>query len=503
MKQKDQVWWVSATVVSLAAFSFFAGSGMRGLMIQLGSSARADEADKSYPKYASAAPRGLGADVDLKPMELYEDVLRKLRLYYVEPLPADTTLAYGSIEAMLNSLNDPNSRLISKAEMEALRGAPNGEYPGLGALLTIRRYATAKVTEAEAAAADEDEAPARKNGKEKAPSLGTRAVTVVSVAPDSPAAKAGLQPGDRITEIDGRWIAPMHVSYRVLTQLTDDIGLQDGPPREKDELPPVETTPEERARMRKEADEARARWKSSTDLAAAMELLNGPLKGEHELTVERGKPVKTLKVRVAAGRGNAPVFATRKIDGTTGYVQIRAFNSNTPQDLADVLEDYAKQGVKNLVLDLRGSAGGSLEAARDTAGVLLGDVKFAVLKERDENRKLVDRAVMIKSAPGTFKPAAVSVLVDGGTAGSSELFAAALRDHAGARLVGRTTFGDGTEQELVRLENGAGLSLTRAKMLTSKGVDFDQKGLQPDVAAPGDAMEAAVKALAGPNTVRK
>ena len=170
--------------------------------------------------------------------------------------------------------------------------------------------------------------------------------------------------------------------------------------------------------------------------------------------------------------------------------------------MAEAVAGFSKQGVRNLVVDLRQSAGGSREAARDVAGSLLGDVKFAVLKERDPDRKLVERALMARGGQAAVKPAAVSVLVDGGTAGVSELLAAALRDHAGAKLIGTGTFGDGTEQELVRLENGAGVSITRAKMLTSKGVDFDGKGLQPDVTPTGDALEVAVKALSTPGTAR-
>jgi C-terminal processing protease CtpA/Prc len=65
-------------------------------------------------------------------------------------------------------------------------------------------------------------------------------------------------------------------------------------------------------------------------------------------------------------------------------------------------------------------------------------------------------------------------------------------------LVGSKTFGDGSQQELTLLDNGAGISITRAKMLTSKGVDFDGKGLKADVAPQGDAVDAAVKALAAP-----
>jgi carboxyl-terminal processing protease len=86
--------------------------------------------------------------------------------------------------------------------------------------------------------------------------------------------------------------------------------------------------------------------------------------------------------------------------------------------------------------------------------------------------------------------------VDRGTAGTAELLAAALREQAGAKLVGSATFGDGTYQDVVRLDNGAGVSITRAKMLTSKGVEFDGKGLTADTTPQGDPLEAAVKALA-------
>jgi hemolysin activation/secretion protein len=83
-----------------------------------------------------------------------------------------------------------------------------------------------------------------------------------------------------------------------------------------------------------------------------------------------------------------------------------------------------------------------------------------------ENFTLADRGVITPTGGPTWKPAAMSVLVDGGTAGASEVLAAALRDQAGARLVGRSTFGDGTEQELMTLDEGSGYSLTIAKRLT-------------------------------------
>lgn len=484
MMQKDRIWWVSGTALALTGFSYFAGSGVRQLYTDLSrSSARnSSRSPLTSPQYASASPHV--PDADLRPATLYMDVLKKLQLYYVEQLPTNTKLAYGSIDAMLNQLDDPNTRLLSKAEVDELQSAPGGQFNGLGAVLTVKRFSAANQ-------------PDMVEGGPKTTRvvLGAKTITVVTVAPGSPAEKAGLQPNDRITELDGHWIAPAHVSYRILTQLTDPLGPQDLRPRTPDD--PIDNRPPDprREKAKQEADEAGKRWKNATDLASTMELLNTANDQQHELTIMRGRPAKTIKVTVTLGSTQAEMFSSRKLNATTGYVQILALNGKTQQQTADALADFQKSGIRNLVLDLRHSAGGSLEVARDTAGLLLGDTRFAVVKERDANRKLVERPLAIKGATVRFKPAALHVLVDGGTAGASELLAAALRDQAGAKLIGSTTFGDGAEHELEILENGAGLSLTRAHILTPKGVDFDGKGLKPDVTPQGDPLDAATKAL--------
>jgi len=474
MNQKEKVWWVSATVLSLAGFAFFAGLGMRGLFDRLtGRPMNAASVLNGYPRVASADPR-VGAEPDMRPRELYLEVLRKLQLYYVETLPSDTQLAYGSVDAMLNSLKDPNTRLLSKAEADALQSASTGEFPGLGAVLTIKQH-------------------------QRTDKSNERLITVVSVIPGGPAEKAGLLAGDRITEVDGHWVAPAHISYRVLTQLTDSLGPQDYRPRDPSEEPEEVKPDPERDKQKKEADEARARWKNATDMSAAMKALLGEEKGEHELTIERGKPAKVSKVKVTLGTTTVPLVSSRKLNDSTGYLKVLALSAGSLQQAGDVLGEFQKSGVKNLVLDLRGSPGGSLEAARDLAGMLMGDGKFAVLKQRDAKRQLVDQPMLVKGASVRFKPASLSILVDSGTSSSAEVLAAALRENLGAKLVGATTFGDGTEQELVRLDNGSGISITRAKMLTSKGEDFDGKGLKADVTPQGDPLDAAVKALAQAN----
>lgn len=492
MRQNERIWWISATALSLAAFSYFAGLGVRGLYTRLSGDRRYADGKPvgvaSYPRFASAAPRVADPDASLRPATLYWEVLRKLNLYYVEQLPPDTRLAQGSVDAMLNQLDDPGTRFLSKTEFEALQAAASGQFNGVGAVLTVKRYnrETPDMT---------TEAPVPKSKIPQGP--GIKTLTVVSVAPGGPAEKAGIQPGDRITEIDGHWVAPAHVSYRLLTQLTDPLGPQDLKPRDPDE--PIENKPPdpEREKAKKEAEEISARWKNATDMPSAIQLLLGNTRENHELTIERGAPAKTLKVNVALGTTRAPVFSTRKLNPTTGYIQILAFNSGTAKQVESALSDFQKSGIKNLVVDLRNSPGGSLDAAQDTAALLLGSTKFAVLKERDATRKLVDHPLVLKGS-ARFKPSAVSVMIDGGTAGTSELVAAAIHEQLGARLVGSTTFGDGTEQTLFRLDDGSGVSITHAKMLTSKALDYDGKGLKPDVTPQGDPLDSAVKALSAP-----
>lgn len=479
--QKNQVWWVSATVLSLTTFSYFAGLGVRGLYSRLNDPEPTESRSISpYPRLASVNPRV--SEPDLRPLQLYTEVLKRLQAYYVDPLPNDSLLARGAIDAMLAQLNDPNTRFLSKQEVSALQAATVGEYAGLGAVLTIQRGSA----RGEVDLADEN-APSRS---------GVKTITVVSVAPGGPADKAGIRAGDRITEIDGRWIAPTHVSYRLLTQLTDPLGQQDGRPRTVEEDPEPPQPADQREKSKRELEQTRNRWKSAAELPLILAGFVSEEKGEHELTIERSGPNRSLKVRVALGVTKIDTFNTRNLNPTTGYVQIHSFNASTPAHLAEALEKFEKGGIRNLVLDLRNSPGGTLEAARDAAGLLVGNARFATLKRRDAHRKLVEQPMNIVKAERKFKSGSIVVLVDRGTAGSSELFAAALRENLGARLLGADTFGDGAEQDVIRLEDGSGIAVTRARMLTGKGIDFDGKGLKVDRAVQGDPLEAALKLLA-------
>jgi carboxyl-terminal processing protease len=485
MTRNHRTVWIAVSALSLSAFSFAAGFGIRSLATTLspvlarGSRAvatgLASRAAASYPRVASTAP-GAG-DPDLRPAELFKDVYNKLHIYYVEPLPSETKLAEGSIEQMLASLDDPNTRLISPREWSAIRDEAEGSLHGLGAVLTIRKYKGQGTTT-------------------------EREITVVSVLPGSAAEKAGLQAGDRITYLDGHWIAPLHLSFRDMTQIEDNLGPQDVVrPQRPDEGAAQPDSDPDREKRRKDAEEARRRWLGSTDLVTAMETLQAGTPAEHELTVKRGAADKPLKLKVTFADGKFAPFASRKINNTTGYLRLGTLNANSAKEVEEALTGFQRDGVQNLVVDLRESPGGSLDAVKAIVGELAPGAPVLVSKERDASRKLVDRKVNAPAGQARLKPAAISVLVDGGTAGSSEVLAAALHDDLSARVVGTQTFGDGTEQQVVQLPNGAAISISHAQMLSPKGTVIEGKGLKPDYPAPPgeqEGIEAAVRALAMP-----
>jgi carboxyl-terminal processing protease len=488
MKNRRELLWLSASTAALLIFSFTAGFGLRELYAlasgKTGSSlASSPRALARYLQIASRNGAAAAGEPDMGPPQLYAEVLDRLRTLYVDKLPDNTTLSYSSIEQMLASLYDPNARLLMPAEATALKAAEEGSFSGLGAVLAVRRPA-----------------PAEKNSTE-------REITVVAPLPGSPAEAAHLLPGDKITEVDGHWIAPIHLWQREMAFATDRIGRadsqwqrdRDAGPDPDDEKP--QATPEQRKQAQEAADKIADRWRNSTDVQAAMELLETQTTGEHTLTIERPGEPKPRQVKVTFGSFKVAPVSKRLLPGNIGHIQVRQISADTVPALEAALKELHDGGAQSLVLDLRHSPGGSLEAVQQIAGLFLPSGPMGTLQVRDEKRKLVDRALAVKPATAPApKFNAMAVLVDGGTAGSSEVLAAALHDQGVAKLYGSTTFGDGLEQTILPLDNGAAVCITSGKFLTPKRIDFDGKGLKPDFAIPAGPgldkpLEQAVKAL--------
>jgi carboxyl-terminal processing protease len=177
---------------------------------------------------------------------------------------------------------------------------------------------------------------------------------------------------------------------------------------------------------------------------------------------------------------NVPSVVWRKLedDSDIGYVQILIFTSRTPDELKNALEQL--KGVKALILDLRNNSGGLLQESVAVASQFLdGGV---VVYER--NNQSEDTLNATQGGIATDLP--VVVLVNQGTASAAELVAGALRDRQRAILIGQTTYGKGTVQQIFRLSDDSSLHITAAEWLTPNHTHLDGSGLEPNIAITPD-----------------
>lgn len=400
------------------------------------------------------APGDNASPVSMDLMQLFYSVFKYVEKQHVEYAPDKAKpMAYGAVRAMLQSLNDPNTRFLEPEEARLLQEAAQGNYYGIGAVLTVVR----KVTQ----------------------DIERRELTVVAPLPGSPAEKAGLQPGDVVTEIDGKWV----IAYDPFRQVQRS-GVRGN-------------------ELVKALEDARKRVLAGLDLRKAMNALTNKDQGPMTLTIRRGNT--TLKVKVTPGVLTVDPVAYRLLPGGVGYLRIVQFNARTPERLKTALAGLGNN-LQGLVIDLRNNPGGSVESASQVAAMLVKSPVLALMETRTGESKR-RQPVTVQANPRVKAP--VMVLVNRGTANVAEVLAVALRDKAGAKLVGEHTFGDGLVQTFVPLPDGSAFTMTTGKFLTWSGGDFHGKGIYPAVAAPTVpkqghdlALEKAVNLLTQRTTTR-
>lgn len=160
-----------------------------------------------------------------------------------------------------------------------------------------------------------------------------------------------------------------------------------------------------------------------------------------------------------------------------GYVRLTSFQERTSRDLQEELKALREKGMRGLVLDLRNNPGGLLTQAVQIADLFLEKGKLIVYTEgraKSQNLSFVDQ----HDNPQDFP---MVVLVNKGSASASEIVAGALQDHQRAVVVGTQTFGKGTVQTVIPLNDGSGLRLTTAKYFTPNKRAIDGAGLTPDI----------------------
>jgi carboxyl-terminal processing protease len=161
-------------------------------------------------------------------------------------------------------------------------------------------------------------------------------------------------------------------------------------------------------------------------------------------------------------------------------VSLYSFNALAEMEMQKALREYVKSGKKKLILDLRGNPGGYLQSAVTIASYFLPVGKTVVREsfggeEPEEVYRSSGRTL------GAFAPEKFVILVDGGSASASEILAGALKEHGAATIIGSQTFGKGSVQELVNLDDGSSLKVTVARWLTPEGKSISEGGLAPDI----------------------
>ncbi|ATP40207.1 peptidase S41 [Solibacillus sp. R5-41] len=240
---------------------------------------------------------------------------------------------------------------------------------------------------------------------------------------------------------------------------------------------PIKNTPAEKAGLQPKDMILSVDGKSVKGLSAteAVLLIRGEKGTSVTLKVQRGD-AEPMEVELT--RDDIPVETVygEMDEDKIAHIQITSFSEDTAEELEKLLKEYEKQGMLGIVLDVRQNPGGYLNAAIDISNMFVEEGKAIVqIQERD----IAPQTVFADNRKKYKLP--VTVLIDEGSASASEILAAALSESAGAKVVGLKSFGKGTMQEVLYLEDGANLKFTTGKWLTPKGNWINEKGVKPDV----------------------
>ncbi|MDN5331270.1 MAG: carboxyl-terminal processing protease [Tepidanaerobacteraceae bacterium] len=292
-------------------------------------------------------------------------------------------LIQGAIRGMVESLGDPYSEYLTPEELKEFQTEARGSFGGIGIVITSR----------------------------------DNFATIVSVIDDSPAAKAGMMPGDRIVEIDGKDVRNLSIS-EIASRLRGEVGS-----------------------------------KVSVGIQREDKML---------------KFVMTREIITI----NPVVFSI--LEKGIGYIRISEFNENTAVNVKKALDFFEKNNVQGIILDLRNNPGGILQQAVKVAEYFIP--KGPIVKVVFKNGKTI--VYNSKSEPLPFK---LVVLVNGGSASASEIVAGAIKDRKSGIIMGEKTFGKATVQQIIDFGPFGGIKITVGRYVTPEGVDINKSGISPDI----------------------
>lgn len=356
----------------------------------IGGASFANAAQEPPATAPAQAPMANGkAPLPLDELRTFAEVLDRIKSAYVEPVD-DKTLLENAIKGMLSNL-DPHSAYLEPEAFQELQESTSGEFGGLGI------------------------------------EVGTEDgfIKVVSPIDDTPASKAGIQPGDLIVKIDG--------------QPTKGLSMMEA------------------------VDKMRGKAGSPIVLTLIRE-------GGQPFDVELKRAV--IKVKSVK---------SQLLDKNYGYIRITQFQVNTGEEVGKALAKLRKENsdkkLAGLVLDLRNNPGGVLQSAVEVADHFLTKGLIVYTKGRIANSELRFSADPADASEGV----PLVVLINGGSASAAEIVAGALQDHKRGVLMGTDSFGKGSVQTVLPLNNDRALKLTTALYFTPNGRSIQAQGIVPDV----------------------
>lgn len=192
-----------------------------------------------------------------------------------------------------------------------------------------------------------------------------------------------------------------------------------------------------------------------------------------KLSLMRGNEPKELTITRAAVTNPS---VTSKVEGNIGYLTLSRFDDQTGAQARAAADDFKRQNVRGVVLDLRGNGGGYLSAAQELASLWLKS-GTVIVTERTGGKTT---ETLTASGPSPLQGVPTTVLINAGSASASEIVAGALKDHKAATLIGEKTYGKGTVQNVIQLGGGTQLKVTIARWYTPGGRNITQEGIAPD-----------------------
>jgi len=323
-------------------------------------------------------------------LEPFFEALNLVRFEYVKKDIDLDLVIQGAIKGMLKTLDDPYTRFM---DPQALKREQEdmflGRFGGLGIIISIK----------------DDQ------------------LTIISPIEDTPADRAGIKPGDKIIEIDGK--------------STEGMGLDE-----------------------------------------AVNILRGEKGTEITIGIKREKVEEIFEIPII--RDIIEVTAVKKETmgkyDNLAYIRISTFNVNTEPELREALNKFKEDSnIQGIILDLRNNPGGLLDSAIEVTSKFIKEGPIVHIKDRD------GIVATIESRGNEYPEWPLFVLVNEGSASASEIVAGAIQDSGRGKLLGEKTFGKGVVQQVFNLYNGSGVAITTSEYFTPSERSINHIGIEPDI----------------------